>query len=140
MGHYRNKNNVKKYERWVVDSSGAARGALYKPYLCVQDVPSRGNVNRIKGWKSERVHHFMSNLEMQFFFMLEWSDAVIDINEQFPLDLAETPGRGALGYPDQNRPARSVKAGSAVGDRASADANTPAFTAGQQGQRDGPRT
>jgi hypothetical protein len=84
------KNQLKKYERWVADGGGAARGAQYIPFLSVRDVPSRGNLNRVAGWKSGRVHQFMSNLELSFFYLLEWSDAVVDINEQFPLDLAET--------------------------------------------------
>jgi len=90
MARHQHKNNLKKFDYWIADGGGAARGALYRPYLRVQDVPSRGNVNRVKGWKTGRTHHFMSNLELQFFLMLEWSDIVTDVNEQFPLDLAET--------------------------------------------------
>ena len=90
MARHQHKNNLKKFDRWIADGGGAARGALYRPYLCVQDVPSRANVNRVKGWKTGRTHHFMSNLEFQFFLLLEWFDVVTDINEQFPLDLAET--------------------------------------------------
>jgi hypothetical protein len=57
----------------------------------VQDVSSRGLVHRIKGWKAERAHHLFSNLERDYFYLLEWSLAVTDIREQFPLlPLAET--------------------------------------------------
>jgi hypothetical protein len=90
MAYRARKTHLKKYERWVADGGGAARGAQYTPYLSVRDVPSLGNVNRVLGWKTGRVHQFMSNLEFQFFLLLEWSDAVVDVNEQFPLDLSET--------------------------------------------------
>jgi hypothetical protein len=90
MARRSRKNDLKKYQRWVAEGRGAARGAQYRPFLSVRDVPSLGNVNRVKGWKTGRVHQFLSNLELSFFYLLEWADAVSDINEQFPLDLAET--------------------------------------------------
>lgn len=60
------------------------------PYLLIQDVPSVGLATRDKGWKTKRVHHFMSKLEWLYFFILEWSLIVTDIREQYPLDLDET--------------------------------------------------
>lgn len=66
------------------------RGTNYKPGLVIQDVPSIGLVTRDKGWKTQRIHHFMSKLEWMYFYILEWSLIVIDIREQFPLDLEET--------------------------------------------------
>jgi hypothetical protein len=42
------------------------------------------------GWKTGREHHFLSQLELRYFFLLEWSKTVVDIREQFPLDLDET--------------------------------------------------
>jgi hypothetical protein len=58
---------------------------LYKPWLTVRDVASRGMATRIKGWKTGRVHHLLSNLEIDYFFMLEWSPFVTDIREQYGL-------------------------------------------------------
>lgn len=72
------------------EGRGTGRGANYKPWLLIQDVPSIGLATRDKGWKTQRVHHFMSNLELMFFYILEWSLIVVDIREQFPLDLEET--------------------------------------------------
>lgn len=84
------KDQLKSYEGWLANGGGAARGGHYVPFLTVRDLSSRGNSTRVKGWKSGRVHQFLSNLELSFFYELEWSDTVLDINEQFPLDLAET--------------------------------------------------
>jgi hypothetical protein len=56
----------------------------------VQDVPSRGLVTRIRGWKTGREHHFMSRLECDYFYLLERSPVILDIREQYPLDLTET--------------------------------------------------
>jgi hypothetical protein len=37
------------------------------------------------GWKTRRVHHKLSGLELAYFYVLEWSLKVVDIREQFPL-------------------------------------------------------
>jgi hypothetical protein len=72
------KNRIKQ-------GRGSGRLATYKPWLLVQDVPSRGLACRAKGWKTGRVHHFLSRLELWYFYLLEWSLSVTDIREQFPL-------------------------------------------------------
>lgn len=69
---------------------GSGRGSDYDPALHIQDVPSKGRATRCKGWKTGRIHHLMSKLEWLFFLILEWSLIVIDIREQYPLDLDET--------------------------------------------------
>lgn len=87
----RNRGSSPKVnKRREKEGRGTGRGANYKPWLLIQDVPSIGLATRIKGWKTQRVHHFMSKLEWMFFYILEWSSTVIDIREQFPLDLEET--------------------------------------------------
>ncbi|XWK89104.1 MAG: TnsA endonuclease C-terminal domain-containing protein [Phormidium sp.] len=42
-------------------------------------------MTRIKGIKTKRVHHFLSQLELNYFYLLEWSNSVVDIREQYPL-------------------------------------------------------
>ena len=79
-------DQLKHYASWLANGGGAARGGQYVPFLTVRDLSSRGNSTRIKGWKSGRVHQVLSNLELSFFYELEWSETVLDINEQFPLD------------------------------------------------------
>lgn len=64
---------------------GSGEGAGYKPWLTIQDVPSKGQVNRCYGWKTGRAHHLMSRNELRYFYLLEWSPLVTDIREQFPL-------------------------------------------------------
>jgi hypothetical protein len=75
----------KKIEKAIEDGRGKGQGAEYKPWLTIRDVPSLGMATRIKGWKTNRVHHLLSKMELHYFYTLEWSDAVIDIREQYPL-------------------------------------------------------
>ncbi|MBD1898897.1 TnsA endonuclease N-terminal domain-containing protein [Trichocoleus sp. DQ-A3] len=72
-------------DKRISDGRGQGRGSDYKPWLLVQDVSSQGLATRIKGWKTKRVHHFLSNLELSYFYILEWSLIVFDIREQYPL-------------------------------------------------------
>jgi hypothetical protein len=66
---------------------GRGQGTLqdYIPWLTVRDVPSHGKSSRDKGWKTGRTHHFLSTLELLYYFILEWSRMVTDIREQYPL-------------------------------------------------------
>lgn len=66
------------------------RGKAYKPYILIQDVPSKGRSSRPCGLKTGRQHEFLSDLERNYFMILEFCDAVVDIREQFPLALEET--------------------------------------------------
>jgi hypothetical protein len=80
-----------KIQKYINEGRGQGYGSEYKPWLSIHDFPSKGRVSRCKGWKSNRVHHFMSDNETRYFYLLEWSDKVIDIREQFPiLDRSET--------------------------------------------------
>lgn len=73
------------------EGRGQGKGANYSPWIHIQDVPSQGLSSRIKGWKTDRVHHLLSELETSFFYVLDWSPVVLDIREQFPpLPLKET--------------------------------------------------
>nr|WP_026679815.1 heteromeric transposase endonuclease subunit TnsA [Priestia megaterium] len=74
-----------KIEKWIKEGRGTGEGADYKPWLTIRDVPSRGIATRNKGWKTKRIHQLMSKLELNYLYTLEWSDAVIDIREQYPL-------------------------------------------------------
>lgn len=74
-----------KFERYIKEGRGKGSGKNYKPWITIQDFPSKARVSRSLGWKSDRIHHFMSDWELRFFYLLEWSDAVKDIREQYPL-------------------------------------------------------
>lgn len=79
-----------KIERYFREGRGQGEGKDYKPWLAIQDVSSTGRVSRVKGWKTGRLHHLMSDNEKRYFFLLEWADNVVDIREQYPLDREKT--------------------------------------------------
>ncbi|MDQ3742896.1 MAG: TnsA endonuclease N-terminal domain-containing protein [Acidobacteriota bacterium] len=72
-------------ERRIKEGRGTGRLSEYKPWLRIQDVASKGLSTRARGWKTGRVHHLLSLLELAYFYVLEWSLGVIDVREQFPL-------------------------------------------------------
>lgn len=87
----RKRDTTKKLtEKRIKEGRGEGTFEDYKPWLRIQDVASKGLSTRIKGWKTNRIHQFLSKLELSYFYLLEWSNEVIDIREQFPLDLCET--------------------------------------------------
>lgn len=79
-----------KINKFIKEGRGQGELSQYKPWLTVDDVPSKGNRTRSKGWKTGRIHHLLSNLERDYFLLLDWTDNIIDIREQFPLDRAVT--------------------------------------------------
>jgi len=82
----RNNNwTMAKYRRFLNENRGMGELASYKPWLCIQDFPSKGRVSRIKGWKTNRIHHFFSDIQTRCFYLFEWNDEIIDIREHYPL-------------------------------------------------------
>lgn len=79
-----------KIAKFIKEGRGSGELSNYKPWLTIHDVPSEGNASRLKGWKTGRIHHLLSNIERSYFFMLEWSESVLDIREQFPLERLDT--------------------------------------------------
>jgi len=75
-----------KIARFLKEGRGLGHGKEYQPWLTIQDVPSSGLVSRLTGRKTQRTHHLLSKNELGIFCLLEWSDAVVDIREGFPLD------------------------------------------------------
>jgi hypothetical protein len=86
MAKRRYEFDESKLTRFLKEGRGEGHGANYKPWLTIQDVSSSGRVSRLHGWKTDRLHHLLSDHETDLFFLLEWSDAIVDIREQFPLD------------------------------------------------------
>ncbi|MHB1543036.1 MAG: TnsA endonuclease N-terminal domain-containing protein [Gammaproteobacteria bacterium] len=76
----------KKIERFHKEGRGIGSRATYKPWLTIQDVASRGRSTRIHSAKTGRGHHLLSDIETGLFMLLDWSDTVTDIREQFPLE------------------------------------------------------
>ncbi|WP_350343883.1 TnsA endonuclease C-terminal domain-containing protein [Proteinivorax tanatarense] len=85
MSKNNNTWSERKFTRFIKEGRGQGRGSGYKPWLTIQDFPSKGRVSRLKGWKTNRIHHFFTDTQTRFFYLLEWEDAVIDIREHFPL-------------------------------------------------------
>ncbi|MFJ5772477.1 TnsA endonuclease N-terminal domain-containing protein [Psychrobacillus sp. NPDC093180] len=79
-----------KIEKFLKEGRGSGELNHYLPWLKIQEVPSDGRSHRPRGWKTNRIHHFLSDLELAYFYYLEWSNKVIDIREQFPLEREDT--------------------------------------------------
>ena len=79
-----------KNEKLLKEGRGQGTGADYVPWIKVGDFSSCGRGNRVPDPKNGRIHHFFSDLEMRFFYILFWDDRNIDIREQYPLDCNET--------------------------------------------------
>lgn len=78
--------NEAKYRKYLAEGRGQGELMEYKPWVQVQDFPSKGIVSRVKGRTTGRIHHLMSNLELRYFLLLDWSEKTMDIREQCPLD------------------------------------------------------
>jgi hypothetical protein len=79
------RNRKQNIEKKIKEGKGMGILANYKPWINIQDVPSLGRSTRLKGIKTNRQHEFLSDMERNYFYYLEYSDRVIDIREQFPL-------------------------------------------------------
>lgn len=74
-----------KIDRFIKEGRGQGAGSDYLPWLRVQDVPSTGRSTRGVGWTTLRQHTFLSDLERDYFYALDYADEVTDIREQYPL-------------------------------------------------------
>lgn len=72
-------------DRHIAKGYGAGEGENYLPWLRIQDVASRGRSRKVQGTKANRTHHLLSDFEFWYLLLLEFSEQVIDIREQFPL-------------------------------------------------------
>lgn len=86
MAKRRRATTANTIERRIKEGRGQGYFSSYRPWLTIHDVPSQGVVTRIRGWKSNRLHHlFSEHYELAHFYQLEWAPNVIDIREQYPL-------------------------------------------------------
>jgi len=90
-------------DRYVSEGYGAGEGETYKPWLRVQDVPSRGRSRKVPGMTVNRTYHVLSDLEYQYLTVLEFSERVVDIREQYPLfptrEAQQIAARLGISYP-----------------------------------------
>jgi hypothetical protein len=107
MAKHRRTWNEFVYQKYIREGRGQGSGVEYMPWIFVCNFPSRGMASRVKGTKTDRIHHLMSNNELNFFYLLDWSDNVLDIREQFPLlDLRRTieiAENAQIRYPYDNK-------------------------------------
>ncbi|WP_457945396.1 TnsA endonuclease C-terminal domain-containing protein [Caproiciproducens sp. LBM24188] len=85
MAKRSNNWDAKKLDRWIKEGRGQGEGENYKPWLAIQDFPSMGRVTRVFGWTTNRIHHFFSDTQLKYFYLLDWEERVIDIREHYPL-------------------------------------------------------
>lgn len=90
MGRKLYWNSEAKNARWIKQGRGQGKGADYRPWLTIRDVPSEGRSHRVFGHLTQRTHHLLSDLELATFLLIQWRTTVTDIREQFPLDRATT--------------------------------------------------
>lgn len=85
MSKRRTRTTAASIARRIKEGRGEGHFSSYKPWLTIHDVPSTGVVTRILGWKSGRLHHYLSeHFELAHHYQMEWAGDVIDIREQFP--------------------------------------------------------
>jgi hypothetical protein len=111
MGKGRKLENLNDFKRALKGKYGVGVGVNYTPWLRIQDVHSHGTRSQIQGIKSNRIHHTLSSIESEFFYLAEFSDTIIDIREQFPLfplnlsiKMAETFGVKHPAHPITKQP------------------------------------
>lgn len=97
-------------DRYIEQGYGQGEGISYKPWLSVRDVPSTGRSRIVPGFKIDRSHHLLSDIEFYYFLSLEFSEQIIDIREQYPiLELEQTKKIAAnLGIKYPNYPGTNV--------------------------------
>ncbi|GGG07665.1 TnsA endonuclease N-terminal domain-containing protein [Paenibacillus abyssi] len=70
---------------------GQETGKDYVPWTTVRDFSGNNSQSgRVPGWKTGRIHNFLSQFERHYFYMLEWSDNITDIREKYPLPIENT--------------------------------------------------
>lgn len=85
MNNKKRADFIKRAERWSINKSDERELMEYEPFFTVRDVPSLGRCHRIPSWSVGRLHHLFSDLEASVFYIADYSSAIIDIREQYPL-------------------------------------------------------
>jgi hypothetical protein len=67
------RKRTSKIEKWIQEGRGSGSGSKYIPWLTIQNVSSDGRSTRLKGIKTNRQHEFLSDMERNYFYILEYS-------------------------------------------------------------------
>lgn len=85
MARYPDASDPKTRQRFIKEGRGLGERGAFTPWILGHELSSRGKTHRVVGWKTGRTHHFLSDIEWNFFLAADWSPTVVDIREQFPL-------------------------------------------------------
>ena len=77
-------------KRKYQEGRGKGTGAKYKPWIQTREFNSLGTCSTPIDWKTGRTMQFLSQGEAMLWHILRWNDDVVDIREQYPLDLETT--------------------------------------------------
>lgn len=78
---------------------GEGAGVFYKPYIKANEFNSLGTTCNPIDWKTGRTMELLSMGEMYVYYILRFNDDVVDIREQYPLELERTLAIASeLGY------------------------------------------
>lgn len=78
---------------------GEGFGKDYIPYIKANEINSKGTTVNAIDWKTGRTMEFLSQGEYYVWIILRFNDDVMDIREQFPLELEDTLAiANELGY------------------------------------------
>ncbi len=72
------------------DNRGSGVLGEYRPWIVVGEEGSSGTASNPIDWKTGRMVHLLSQIEMYAWYLFRFRDDVVDINEQYPLDIADT--------------------------------------------------
>ncbi|WP_071396604.1 heteromeric transposase endonuclease subunit TnsA [Bacillus tuaregi] len=90
----KHEQTTKKIAKLIADGYGQGEKENYKPFIDTIRVSSSGRVSRVKGWITNRVHHFLSDSETRLFYLYEFfgsrrigglNSRTLDIKEHYPL-------------------------------------------------------
>ena len=72
------------------EGRGTGTGASYLPWIKIRELNSIGTATSFPDWKPGRAIELLSQAELWWYAKLRWQDDVVDIREQFPLELELT--------------------------------------------------
>ncbi len=80
-----------KIQQYWKRGRGAGEGAQYVPWLMPEDLPAKQRWTATPhNWKHNRTSYLVSELDLAYFYVLQWSDDVIDMRESYPLPRERT--------------------------------------------------
>ena len=86
----RERRRIKRVRNKIEEGRGKGSGASYKPWIQTREISSCGTCSNPKDWKTGRTVELLSQGEAYFWHMLRWDDNILDIREEYPLDLELT--------------------------------------------------